>query len=219
LDEEKWHGHWGTLMPFYRACGQPGNVLRPRPAPQCLRQPAVWPRCDGSLARALRHELAPKTPHGKPDDWAKRLLQHWRPGEAAALDTMQSWLRSGLHAYEASRNRADTRCILDLAGRRREMVNAVLTMRRANQTNNDNGGYDLVTIPAGPQRGLRTRLFTKQEYRISRTGNQLPQSQHKRQRKGNQTAGTQAPIKSQRRKHERVGRTMDDWLRSQGLER
>ena len=103
--------------------------------------------------------------------------------------------------------------------RRREMVNAVLTMRRSNQSNNDNGGYDLVTIPAGPQRGLRTRLFTKQEYRISRSGNQLPQSQHKRQRKGNQTSGTQAQVKSQRGKHGRVGRTMDDFFRSQGLER
>ena len=108
------------------------------------------------------------------------------------------------------------RCVTDLAARRPRMVHCVLEMRRANQACNDNGGYDLVTIMAGPQKGQRTRLFTKQEYRISRGGAQLPQGQqHTRQRK---VGGARAPPKSSVTTRKRPGGPLDAWLRSEGLE-
>ena len=496
LDEEKGHGHWGTLMPFYRACGEPGSVARPKPPPPKLRQPAEWPSSEG-LAQVMQlgggggggggggscggggvagTDLAPVRRYGprkgEPDCWGARMLRHWTPGEAAALETMGAWLRTGLPAYEASRNRADkavvsrlsphlqlgelsprtlhwavrdagldraktktfgrrlywrdlayfhlhcfpnmhvesirrhyeqtewagtthelrawqtghtgfpmvdaamrelwqtgwvqqnvrmvagafltewlnhdwrhgaawfhntlmdadlainpmmwqnagrsgvdqwnfsmdptsgsqdptgayvrkwlpelaglptkyvhrpwtapvevlraaklsfstpsfeargksfgpelpdgggggggasvagersvcdhvvvtcsgaypVRCVSDLAARRREMVRAVLAMRRANQQANDNGGYDLVTIAAGPQKGQRTRLFTKQEYRISRAGAQLPQGQHMRQRKAQ---GARAPPR-QSVTRKRPGGPLDSWLRSEGIDR
>ena len=63
---------------------------------------------------------------------------------------------------------------------------------------------------AGAQKGQRTRLFTKQEYRISRGGAQLPQGQqHTRQRK---VGGARAPPKSSVTTRKRPGGPLDAWL-------
>uniref|UniRef100_A0A7S4MND8 Photolyase/cryptochrome alpha/beta domain-containing protein n=1 Tax=Odontella aurita TaxID=265563 RepID=A0A7S4MND8_9STRA len=58
------------------------------------------------------------------------------------------------------------RIVSDLKEERRKATASVLEMRRAHQTNNDNGGYDLIMLPSGD----KTRVFTKKEYRIDRAG-------------------------------------------------
>lgn len=62
------------------------------------------------------------------------------------------------------------RVVVDLKAERRLSVAAVLKMRRASQQWNDDGGYDLVKLPNGQS----TRVFTKQEYRITKAGARIP---------------------------------------------
>ena len=96
------------------------------------------------------------------------------------------------------------RVVEDLAGERRRSVDAVLAMRRAHQHANDERGYDTIVVPTAPPTGggepgsssssssssssggsgsglrllsssnKRHRVFTKEEYRINRSGAVLP---------------------------------------------
>ena len=57
------------------------------------------------------------------------------------------------------------RIVSDLPAARRVTVRALLATRAAALDFNDPGGYDLVTVD-----GTRTRVFTKQEFRLDANG-------------------------------------------------
>ena len=63
------------------------------------------------------------------------------------------------------------RILVDLPAARRETVGALLEMRAASLEKNDPGGYDLITLPTT---GEVTRVFTKQEYRLTASGQPKP---------------------------------------------
>ena len=63
-----------------------------------------------------------------------------------------------------------TRVVSDLGAERDASVAAVLEMRRAHQHHNDPRGYDSIVLP----NGNTTKVFTKEEYRISKSGSVLP---------------------------------------------
>jgi hypothetical protein len=73
------------------------------------------------------------------------------------------------------------RVVTDLKAERAASVAAVLEMRRAHQDLNDARGYDLITLP-----GRTTKVFTKEEFRISKSGDVLPPPPR---RKGGKGAG------------------------------
>lgn len=68
------------------------------------------------------------------------------------------------------------RVVEDLVAERRASVESVLEMRRANQSLNDDKGYDLITVtpPSSSSRPFTSRVFTKEEYRIKRCGAVMP---------------------------------------------
>lgn len=104
-------GHWGTLMPFVKACERSGPPPpRPRARPDRLLPPAARlpsePLCrlglaptpvraDGSLGR----------------DWATAMMSEWptvSEGEAhRAMNEFVHQAGGGLAAYESKRSRAD----------------------------------------------------------------------------------------------------------------
>ena len=63
------------------------------------------------------------------------------------------------------------RVVTDLQAERRASADAVLAMRRAHQGYNDAKGYDMIVLPGGAG---ATKVFTKEEYRINRSGAVLP---------------------------------------------
>ena len=81
------------------------------------------------------------------------------------------------------------RIIYNLKEERAKKTNAVLKMRRKNQNFNDNGGYDLISLPDGTLH----RIFTKQEYRIDRSGKLRPPPV-RRQKKGKRQKGSRERI-------------------------
>ena len=102
-------GHWGTLMPFMKACqkqlGQPRRpILRHETFAilQGLQGPSSWPNSipidDLGLASIT----------GK-DRWDKPILERFPMNEEDALNTMNNFFaRGGFHRYETSdRSRAD----------------------------------------------------------------------------------------------------------------
>ena len=107
-------GHWGTLMPFLRACERSGTPpAQPLAKPRQLRPPAAWP----ASAPLDTLELAPRptSRDGTPGrDWAREMMSHWRVGEASALRLMRDFVDGapaasgvGLANYETKRSRAD----------------------------------------------------------------------------------------------------------------
>ena len=59
-----------------------------------------------------------------------------------------------------------SRLVEDLGAARATASESVRQMRRASLEWNDAGGYDLIALPDG----TRTRVFTKQEYRLDASG-------------------------------------------------
>ncbi len=102
-------GHWGTLMPFLRACERSSaNPPLPLPPPSSLRAPLRWP--PSQPLSSLRLAPAPLRKDGTSGcHWAKTVMSHWKVGEAAALETMSLFVRGGLARYEFDRSRADQR--------------------------------------------------------------------------------------------------------------
>lgn len=108
MDEGYSGGHWGTLMPFLRACERSGpSPPLPLPPPLSLDAPAQWP----TSVPLSSLQLAPaqsKKCHGRQQHWAKKIMSHWRVGEAAALETMRLFVGGpGLARYEFDRSCAD----------------------------------------------------------------------------------------------------------------
>ena len=102
-------GHWGTLMPFLRACerSSPAPPL-PLPSPSSLAAPPQWPASASLSSLALAP--APIDEHGrKKQRWATKIMSHWQVGDAAALEAMRAFVSGGLARYESDRSRADQR--------------------------------------------------------------------------------------------------------------
>jgi hypothetical protein len=73
------------------------------------------------------------------------------------------------------------RVVTDLQAERRASADAVLAMRRAHQGYNDAKGYDMIVLPGGAG---ATKVFTKEEYRISKSGSVLPPPPRRNKGKG-----------------------------------
>ena len=105
-------GHWGTLMPFLRACERSGPPPpRPLPAPASLRAPPKPSRPISAPLAALGLAAPPVHADGSSGrDWASEMLSHWDVSEPAALSMMHAFVRGGgLAGYESKRSRADER--------------------------------------------------------------------------------------------------------------
>ena len=101
-------GHWGTLMPFLKACERAGPPpATPAPAPSSLPAPKRWPRSEALSALQLA-PLPLRAAGGSGRDWATALLSHWSVSEGCAQSLLAEWVEGdGLASYESRRSRAD----------------------------------------------------------------------------------------------------------------
>ena len=103
-------GHWGTLMPFVKACERSGPAPeRPLPPPQHLRSPPSWPLSEQLATMRL---AAPPTHRdgSSGEDWGTSIITtgKWVVSEAEAHRTMLNFVEgAGLRGYESRRSRAD----------------------------------------------------------------------------------------------------------------
>ena len=104
-DNDQWHGHWGTLIPFVRACQKIGPPERPLPEPNDLRVPNLWPRSDEDLCIG---------PNPTKHSWVQKILKYWIMTEEEANRNMIKFVGStssigqtGLSNYERERSRVD----------------------------------------------------------------------------------------------------------------
>ena len=101
-------GHWGTLMPFLRACERSGPPpTRPTERPVAMQPPCAWP-ASGAL-EDLRLAAPPVLSGGSVGrDWSAAMMAGWEVSEAAAARAMADFVGGGgLAGYEARRSRAD----------------------------------------------------------------------------------------------------------------
>ena len=93
-------GHWGTLMPFLKACGKVGPVRRCLPSPRRLPTPKKWPRSCGldGLGLAVMPAIV---------DWGATIRATWRAGEEEAMSACKKFVETGMLRYEKDRSRAD----------------------------------------------------------------------------------------------------------------
>ena len=101
-------GHWGTLMPFLKACERSGKPpARPAASPAKLCVPPKWPRC--STLSELELANRPVREDGKLGwDWGASVMKHWIASEKEAVRRMHTFLSGpGLRSYESRRSRAD----------------------------------------------------------------------------------------------------------------
>ncbi|PPQ27726.1 deoxyribodipyrimidine photolyase [Rhodopila globiformis] len=87
-------GAYGVYTPFANACLALGGPKPPLPAPRSLRAAAR------DSERLGDWDLLPAKP-----DWAAGLRAAWTPGEHGALERAEAFLRHGLGAYPAARDR------------------------------------------------------------------------------------------------------------------
>ena len=108
-------GHWGTLMPFVKACERTGPTPRvPLPAPRALALPNQPPLSVSLSALGLAARLV-RADGRLGRDWAAEMMAHWPHGvgEAVAQNGMAVFVdgrggaSGGLAAYESKRSRAD----------------------------------------------------------------------------------------------------------------
>ena len=100
-------GHWGTLMPFLRACKkQFGEPRRPYPsyladdALKRVKMPRKIP--EGCAVDDLKLAIMP--PNIK---WDKPILQRFQMDRNSALLRLDEFMANGLPRYESDRSRAD----------------------------------------------------------------------------------------------------------------
>ena len=103
-------GHWGTLMPFLRACERSGPCPPlPLPPPPSLSAPQQWPHSAPLSSLGLAAASDKSRADGR-QRWAAKIMSHWRVGEAAALEMMEAFVSGGgLSRYEFDRSCADRR--------------------------------------------------------------------------------------------------------------
>ena len=99
---QKGYFHWGTLMPFLRACEKHGPVPQPLGIPLNLMPPSFKIRSDDILFVKIPHHH---------EDWGKKIRMAWpNIGEDSAqlaLNDFISCTKAGLMGYEKKRSRAD----------------------------------------------------------------------------------------------------------------
>lgn len=103
-------GHWGTLMPFVKACERSGPPpARPMQQPARLPLPPSWPR--SHTLEGLGLAAPPVRPDGsRGTDWAAAIMTSggWITTEAAAHEALSAFVDGeGLRGYESRRSRAD----------------------------------------------------------------------------------------------------------------
>eukprot|EP00884_Botryococcus_braunii_P006520 jgi/Botrbrau1/1586/Bobra.0185s0008.2 len=115
--EGRWSGHFGTLMPFVRACEKLGLTKRPLPAPREIPVAAedVAKQAGGLLLEHLKMVPLPVRRDGVQVDWGRPIREAWDISEAGALSLLEDFLQSGLHKYEAQRQYADARAVSRLS--------------------------------------------------------------------------------------------------------
>ena len=115
-----WSGHFGTLMPFYRACERLPRLPDPLQPPAALPVAAAAPvAAAGGMALQLAelglYCLAVRR-DGSSVDWGAPILAAWRDcSEAAALELLERFVHTGLPQYEAQRGLADGRAVSRLS--------------------------------------------------------------------------------------------------------
>jgi deoxyribodipyrimidine photolyase len=101
-------GHWGTLMPFLKACERSASrPARPASPPTRLVPPSQWPH---SSALACLGLAAPpvRADGGGGRDWGANVMQGWVASETEAVRLMCLFVDGdGLRGYESRRSRAD----------------------------------------------------------------------------------------------------------------
>lgn len=97
-------GHWGTLMPFLRACEkQLGTPPRPIPSQEQLERARPLYKTPKSVSIA-ELEMAVMPPNTK---WNEPILARFRMTEEAARTRLDWFFENGLSRYENDRSRAD----------------------------------------------------------------------------------------------------------------
>ena len=108
LESEQWHGHWGTLMPFYKACLSHGLPPRPSAAPTRIKSPPKDVLSVFSLSVKDTGLAKMPTVKGKMTvDWAAPIRSAWLIGEEHAQIELKKYVREKLKFYEEKRSRAD----------------------------------------------------------------------------------------------------------------
>eukprot|EP00438_Fugacium_kawagutii_P035469 Skav216650 [mRNA] locus=scaffold1255:271036:272979:+ [translate_table: standard] len=98
------HGHWGTLLPFLRACQRLGEPRRPLAAVKHLPQMAE----DTNNVGLSLDDLSLAAIKPKIRDWRQPIREAWKDfSEEAALLRLSSFVDGRLGAYEKERGRAD----------------------------------------------------------------------------------------------------------------
>ncbi|MCC0006940.1 MAG: deoxyribodipyrimidine photo-lyase [Hyphomicrobiaceae bacterium] len=87
-----------VYTPFWRALSQSYTAARPDPAPKDWLAPATWPTSD----QLAEWRLQPSRPN-----WAHEFSSHWSPGEAGALQRLETFVASAADSYAKDRDRPD----------------------------------------------------------------------------------------------------------------
>lgn len=106
LDGDKWHGHWGTLMPFFKACASLGVPRRPFLAPTAIESPVSDMR-ELSISISETGLANMPTRNGVKNDWAAPIRAAWNISEKSARDELKNYVREKLRFYEEKRSRTD----------------------------------------------------------------------------------------------------------------
>lgn len=88
-------GHYRVYSPFWRACLAMPAPAHPIPDPELLRGVPSPPASDDLASWRLQ----PTRP-----DWAGGLAEHWQPGEQAALQQLEQFLRGPTNEYANRRD-------------------------------------------------------------------------------------------------------------------
>eukprot|EP01046_Picozoa_sp_COSAG06_P021279 COSAG06_NODE_1592_length_8988_cov_197.895264_4_plen_454_part_00 len=108
-------GHWGTLMPFLRACEKSGPPARCLPAPASgdLAPPNAAPHAAAAAADGgwptscgtdgLQLAIMPAN-----SDWGAPIEAAWPAGEHNAQTACRDFVATGMLRYERDRSRADS---------------------------------------------------------------------------------------------------------------
>ena len=109
LASDKWHGHWGTLMPFFKACASLGPPRKPLPAPRNINSPSSSELQLLSISIDDTGLAAMPVKYGTGDvnDWAAPIREAWAIGEDKAQKELRTYVREKLQHYEEKRSRTD----------------------------------------------------------------------------------------------------------------
>jgi deoxyribodipyrimidine photolyase len=121
IDMNKWRGHFGTLMPYYKAweksvgCRSSSSSSTPLPVPKTLAVASEKTHTSLSVSSLNDLGLARMPPH---IDWGSSIKEWWGDvSEQGALNRLDAFLneRSGVDTYEANKGFADGRGITQLS--------------------------------------------------------------------------------------------------------